>query len=379
MGSINVFVSGDFCPIRGAEKVLVDNFEPKEVFGDLYYIIKKSNLSITNLESPLSHIKDPIDKIGGNFRAPTNMVRVLKKSGFDLITLANNHIYDQGEKGLKDTINSLEKNNLNYVGAGITLEEARTPHFIENQVLKLAILNFAEIEFSCANENHGGANPMNLVDNVHQIKSAKEKADKVIVIIHGGHEHHHYPSPETMKRYRFLAEMGADAIVAHHTHCIGGFEIYDDVPIFYSLGNFLFPPSSRKTPNSWFEGYAVTFQISKKRIDFDIHPYYQCKDNEIALEPKSKNSNVYKKIKKISKDLKDEELIKDKWEEYVESKKRFLGHMNGYNKYTTYALNKVGLMDYFLSKRKLRHIKQFVTCQAHRETAKELLKKYLKY
>jgi len=379
MDKINIFISGDFCPVRGAEKKLIKGLNPHEVFGGLSEVIKKADISVTNLECPLTNTNNPIEKIGGNFKSKPEIAKLLKDSKFDLITLANNHIYDQGGEGLKDTINSLEENGLNYVGAGVSLKKARKPFFMDIKGLKLAILNFAEVEFSCANENHGGANPMDLIDNVHQIKSAKEKADKIIVIIHGGHEHHHYPSPETMKRYRFFAENGADVIIAHHTHCIGGFEIYNDVPIFYSLGNFLFPPRPKRKLESWFEGYAVKIKISQKNIGFDILPYYQCKDNDISVEFKSESSDVYKKILKISEDLEDEKLIRSKWEEYIEGKKRFIGYMNGYSKYTNYTLNKVGLLDYFINKNKLSYIKQFVTCQAHRETAKELLKKYLKY
>ena len=64
-------------------------------------------------------------------------------------------------------------------------------------------------EFSFANSEHGGANPMDLIDNVHQIRNARNNADHVLLIVHGGHEYNHYPCPETLKRYRFYAEMAS--------------------------------------------------------------------------------------------------------------------------------------------------------------------------
>jgi len=239
-------------------------------------------------------------------------------------------------------------------------------------------LNFTEVEFTCADQNHGGANPLDLIENVRQINKAKEKADKVIVIIHGGHEHHKYPSPETQKRYRFFAENGADIILAHHPHCIGGYEIHEGVPIFYSLGNFLFPPRNKKT-ESWFKGYAVMLNIEKNELNFEILPYEQCKNGNLSIKTKFKNSSIHREIEEISKKLKNEDIVNSKWKEYVEKKKRFLAIMSGYNKYASTALSKMGLMDYFLNENKLQYNKQFITCQAHRETARTLLEKFLKY
>lgn len=383
MNEINIFITGDFCPIRGAEDKLLDGFNSQEIFAGLDENIEEADISVTNLECPLTFVDNPIDKLGGNFKSNPKIGKILKKSKFDLITLANNHIYDHGDKGLKDTIEALEKYGLDYVGASHTLKDAQKPYFVNLKGLKLAFLNFAEVEFSCANENHGGANPMEVIDNIHQIRSAKEEADKVIVIIHGGHEHHHYPSPETKKRYRFFAEEGADAIVAHHTHCVGGYEIYEGVPIFYSLGNFLFP-GTKNPRDSWFEGYAVNLKIDENDINFEILPYEQCKHNDISIELKSKESQLYNKIERISDELDDDELIKTKFEQYIQGRREkvFLGRMAGYRRSIIFGFRKLRifkLLKYLMRKKDMMFIKQMITCQAHRETAIKILKDYLRY
>ena len=67
---------------------------------------------------------------------------------------------------------------------------------------------------------------MDIIDNAKEIKNAKEKADYVFVIVHGGHEHYSLPSPKMQKQYRFYVEQGADIVIGHHTHCINGNEVY---------------------------------------------------------------------------------------------------------------------------------------------------------
>lgn len=111
---------------------------------------------------------------------------------------------------------------------------------IDKVGIKIAIINFFENEWSIAKEEFPGANPMNLIDNSFQIREAKASHDKVIVTVHGGHKYNNLPSPRMQKQYRFYADHSADFVVGHHTHCISSDEVYNGVPIYYSLGNFLF-------------------------------------------------------------------------------------------------------------------------------------------
>ena len=130
------------------------------------------------------------------------------------------------------------------VGAGDNLQQASKPLYIKIKNKTIAILNFAEQEFSVAGKNTAGANPLNIIDNYHSIQDAKQQADILLVIVHGGHEGYPLPSPRMVQTYRFFAEIGASVVVGHHTHCASGFEVYHGVPIFYSLGNFIFDYNS---------------------------------------------------------------------------------------------------------------------------------------
>jgi len=388
MENVEVFISGDFCPARGgAEEALLNNFDSTKIFGEFEDIIQKSDISITNLESPLTQIKDPICKQGPNFRSNPKIAKTIKKVGFDLVTLANNHIYDQGRKGLSETLKSLRDEDLDFVGAGKSKEKAQTIYYTSIKGFKIAFINFSIGGLWCANEDHGGANSMDLIDNFNHIKSANQNADFVIVIIHGGHEYQHHPSPETIKRYRFYAQSGADAIVAHHPHCIGGYEIYEKTPIFYSLGNFLFPPRQNKDyEQKWFEGYAVVLKIKDERTDFKILPYEQCKNEEISIKPKPEHSKIYNKIKKLSNKLDDEEFIKTQFEKYVENKKesKYLKRYMGFNfdsiLYSLYILRKYGFSEFLkilTGEKEMLRLNKYLTIQPHQETAIEILEDYL--
>jgi len=387
MEKISIFISGDFCPIHQAEEVFLNDFDEKRIFDDFEEIIQKSDISVTNLESPLTQINEPIGKSGPNFRTDPEIAKTIKETGFDLVTLANNHIYDQGEDGLNETITSLVDQDLEFVGAGNTLSEAQTPFYISIKGLKIAFINFSLAGLWCANENHGGSNSMNLIDNFNQIRSANQNADIVILIIHGGHEHQHYPSPETIKRYRFYAQSGADAIVAHHPHSIQGYEVYEETPIFYSLGNFLFPPYRDKDyEKHWFEGYAVVLKIKDGKINFKILPYEQCNNEEISITPKSKESEIYNRIEKISNKLDDEEFIKSKFEDYVENKKendflkRWMGFNLDYILYSLYILKNHGFSEFlkiFNGKRDMQLLNKVLNHQTQREIANKILEDYL--
>ena len=301
-----------------------------------------------------------------------------------MVTLANNHILDYGEQGLLETISFCKENNIQMVGAGSNLQQASKTLYIPSIEGTIGIINFAENEWTNASVDTAGANPMDIIDNVRQSKALKNKVDYIILIIQGGNEYNHYPSPRMVKQYRFYAECGADVIIGHHTHCVGGYEVYNGTPIFYCLGNFLFTTNKKKL-TSWYEGLVVQLIIKKgNRVAFKVVPVSQSKENHALTIMQGKDKdNIHNKIKKINIVLANDTLLKEEWGAYVrkiqpgyiKSISPIAGIRNRYIKAAFYRLNIHNLL---LHENYVKEHLNRIRCEAHLEVSKKVLSNCLK-
>ena len=255
---LSILIGGDFFPGRGTEKYVINN--PDLIWGDSIEIFNSCDYIIINLEAPVTEESNKIIKTGPHLKVPSLTLKSLNRLNINAVTLANNHIRDYGDKGVLDTLDSCKSYNIEYVGAGLNLKQASKILYKEIKNKKIAFINIAENEWSSATPKQAGANPLDIINVVDYLKEAKKFADVIILIIHGGHEHYQLPSPDQVKRCRFFADMGANAIVCHHPHCYSGYEIYNDVPIFYSLGNLFFPNSTNLKTSE--EGFLLKISIS---------------------------------------------------------------------------------------------------------------------
>ncbi len=171
----------------------------------------------------------------------------VKEMGFDVVSLANNHVWDLGEEGLKNTISILQKNGIKYCGAGMNIEEASRPAVIEKGGLMVVILAYCMYGnkylgyVELAGENKAGINPLDIDRVVSDIKQAKQKYDKVIVMPHWGREYRYEPLPECVAMAKQMIGAGADAVLGSHTHQVQPFLELKGKPVCFSMGNFLFP------------------------------------------------------------------------------------------------------------------------------------------
>ncbi len=285
--------------------------------------MQNADLSIVNLEAPLTDHNVPIIKTGPSIKLSPDRISTLVDAGVDAVTLANNHILDYGGIGVKDTIELCKKNNIDVVGAGENIKEASRVLYKNVKGKKIAFINFAENEWASATHVEYGANPMDLIDNARAIKLASQSADFVVVIIHGGHEFYRYPSPRMVKQYRFYAEQGASIIVGHHTHCASGYEIHGDVPIFYSLGNLFFP--SKTAYEDWYEGFLLKIVIENDILGWELIPYEQNKEKPIIeILNGKKKIDFESKIDSINNTISNPVELNRVWNEYCSKQGRVL-------------------------------------------------------
>lgn len=373
---ISVFIAGDIVPRNRT----IDLFKLKrteELFYDFIPYIKKSDISIGNLEAPII-IGDstPIKKSGPCLFAPKETIEVLKEAGFTTLTLANNHFRDQGQNGVEYTLHVAKENKIDVVGGGKNFRDARKILFKELNHETIAIINVCEHEFSIASETYGGSNPLDLINLYEDINIAKKKANHVLVIVHGGIEGYQLPTPRMKRTYHHLIDIGADAVVNHHQHCFSGYEIYQGKPIFYGLGNFCFDWEGRKK-SIWNEGYAIQL-IFNKSITFEIIPFIQCDVKPCVSICPEEHYNI--RIKKLNEIILEDKLLRKEYLHFIKKKKTLLllDFMPIHNKYIS-ALFRKEYLNLPYKEKDLLKIKNKICCESHHENLITLLNDFYNY
>lgn len=372
---LKIVVTGDFCPIynRG-ETNIKDTY--KVIFGDFPDTIKDKDIHITNLECPFTNSTEYILKDGPVIKATPEMFEAVKYAEVDVACLANNHILDSGEQGLLDTIELCKRNGIRTVGAGKNLSEASEILYLSVKSKKIAIINFTQHEFSIASNDRAGANPLNLVQNYYSITEAKKHSSIVLVIVHGGNEEYPLPSKRIIDTYRFYADIGASAIISHHSHCISGYEIYKGIPIFYGLGNFIFDRSVTLAPDTWFTGLMLLLNISDSdQITFELKPFYQSKKGLgfKVLEGQEKAA-VMKEIDLYSEIIKDEKKLQQKWDDFLEKSSHYYYTSLGGLGFIRRKLFRFPFMrKWFFPVRRKTILYDMIKCEAHNDAISDLL------
>lgn len=181
---------------------------------------------------------------------------------------------DYGVEGLISTLKYCD-GEISVVGAGLNKAESTKPFIFECKGRKYGIINVCENEWSTTERADPGCCPLDEITLWSIINDACHKVDSLIVIIHGGHEGYDLPSPRMVRLYRWCIDLGADAVIGHHTHCFSGYEIYKDKPIVYSLGNWLFDRIEKD--DKWNYGALAELDFNPNGVvKLALHPYEQC-------------------------------------------------------------------------------------------------------
>lgn len=360
--------AGDFYPNTEKAKTIIRDCRYELIMRDVAPVIKEADFSIVNFESPIAspEVDKPFIAEGPkNLCSEKNAIECIKKSGFSMMALANNHLHDYGDTGVLQTLKACDDLEMNYCGAGKNLQEAQMPTITEVKGKTIGIVNFCENEFSVATPISAGANPFDLIDVIHQIKEARAKTDYVIVFIHGGIEHYQLPTPWMQKIYRYLIECGADIVVNSHQHCYSGFEIYKDRPIIYGLGNFFFDNGSSSV-SKWNEGYMALIEEKEGKYNMITIPYRQgLKDSTITLVHDKESFND--KIAELNDTINNPERIKKEFDQYVQEQQRLLlAYFEPYQSRIALKLYRMGLLPSLLSNKKKVLILNRMRCESHR-------------
>ena len=374
---MKILVAGDYCQrYRIDEEIRNHNYE--KLFESIVPEINKADFRIVNYEFPVVISEDranPINKCGPNLRGTKESIEAIKNAGFNICTLANNHILDQGEGCCLDTIQLLQEAGIKTVGAGKNVEAASEILYIKKDEETVAIINCCEHEFTIATETSAGANPLNPIQQYYKILEARKNADYVLVIVHGGHEHYQFPSPRMKELYRFFIEVGADAVVNHHQHCYSGYEIYNGKPIFYGLGNFLFDDPNKRN-GIWNEGFMVTLTFGGNEVQYELIPYRQCNSlAKVELLSEGELHEFTSSINDINSVILNDKLLKLQHENWINATKEVYEiQFTPWKSRITKGLFHRGLLPSFIDENKKQALINFIECEAHHDKTVYILK-----
>lgn len=243
-------------------------------FGGVSDILKKGDIVFANLEDPITssaHGLDSKKKIV--LKAKPEAVEALKSGGFNLLSIANNHMLDYYDTGLFDTMTLLGKNGIAFAGGGKDLDEARKPVILEKKGLKIGLLcytDMAQIRYAgnpsisfAADSDKAGLAPRELESIKEDIAKLRGSVDILAVSLHWGVEDTFTPTPEQVDFARKLVDAGADLILGHHPHRFQGIEIYKGKPIIYSMGNFMFDQND----SEGMESFILDMEYAGNRLE----------------------------------------------------------------------------------------------------------------
>jgi poly-gamma-glutamate synthesis protein (capsule biosynthesis protein) len=329
-------------------------------------LVKSFDYFVINLEAPITDSNNKIKKTGPCLRVPPSAFsKELTLSGNFIAALSNNHIKDFGEKGIKDTIDCLRDCNIKYLGAGASRGKAREPIFLTDDNLKVALINVSENEWSSADENIGGAFGFDFIDGVNDIKSAKNQADRVVLIYHGGHEFNELPSPQQKKLFRFFIDCGVDVVICHHSHIVSGYERHGEGVIFYGLGNFYFP--KKEAEKTWYCGIIVELDLSVDGISFSVTHSKFSKEGAVDLVgSKLEEDSAGDEFFEINSIIADDSELGKHWADFCQRQEAQILNYIAFPRIISGIFRRLLPNHRFASNRFLFRLHNHVRCESHR-------------
>lgn len=367
---IRIAIAGDFRALH-PEKIIIS--QPLQSF------LKSNHINAINFEAPVAGNHPGIKKSGPLISQSTQAPSFLESAGFNLISLANNHMMDFGSKAMYETISYFKSAKV--TGAG-DWENAYKMKVIVVDNKKIGFLALTHYEFGTLADvwdknNTDGCAWINseLVDDL--IIQYKKEVDVLIILAHGGVEYLDFPIPEWRNRYKQLIARGADAVIASHPHVPQGWEEHMGKPIFYSLGNWCFQKEDGdEIPPYWNNGLIALLEL-----DDDLRISYSVKsvkyENSTIDFDESKDMKIH--LDKCVEYLADDEMYMSKVNEAVID---LLPMYNVVLKMGTNAVRCDGTIKSFFRffKRSLfhkeepEHFANLVRCESHRWSIQRALK-----
>jgi len=274
-GKVIIDFAGDICFDDGYSNMSRFRNNGSTMSGvlsaDLLEELCGADIFMVNNEFPYTDTPNPLPGKTFTFKAKPQLVSNLDEMGVDIVSLANNHAYDQGAEGLLKTFSVLEEADVPYVGAGRNIADASKPFYFIAGGMKLAFVSATQVERNdTPDTKEAGADTPGVLRTLDPtkflsvIEEADSNADITVVYVHWGSENTYEVDASQKELARKYVDAGADLIIGDHSHCLQGFEYVNGVPVVYSLGNFWF--NSKDLDTCVVQAIATNGKIEKVRF-----------------------------------------------------------------------------------------------------------------
>lgn len=258
----------------GFDRYMYKKWEDDELISqEILSFLHSANHVIANVEGPVAPVEQNTTKDGVQQLLHTidpAAVKVLNNMHADIWNICNNHIMDAGEYGIKSTLEIAEENNVQTIGAGMNIDEARKPVILD-EAGGIGMFGVG-YQRACrkADIDKPGCYSWSDLDAIQNtINEIKAKCRWCVVVAHAGEEFTPLPSPYTRERYHKYLEMGADIVVSHHPHVPMNYETVGDKAIFYSLGNFIFDTDYQRSQFNTELGLLVKINFTENEFTWE--------------------------------------------------------------------------------------------------------------
>ena len=272
--TITIAFGGD---VHGEYPISKQIANKKSVLGDAKEIFKSADLAVINLETAITDHTQKRKK-QYNFKSRIELLHNLKKSGVDVVSIANNHSFDYGLKGFKDTLESIAKSEMDFVGGGLNEERAYSYKSYAIKGIKVGILGLAMVNGGSGsiaiNDKAGTTNGWDDKKSIRAIKKAKRSNDIVIVLPHWGAELASCPRESEVSRASAWLKAGATAVVGSHPHVLQAVVQDENTLVAFSLGNLAFYAKKAEARKSGV--LLITFDksgvVANDLVPYEIDP-----------------------------------------------------------------------------------------------------------
>jgi poly-gamma-glutamate capsule biosynthesis protein CapA/YwtB (metallophosphatase superfamily) len=301
---ITLLFTGVIVPARCVQAGVDRRGNADYLYAEVRPLIEQADLAIGTLNAAITDYAEHTGCIETlKLVGSTNNLDALAEAGFDVMSVATNHIQNAGNAGFLDTLDNLHRVGIIPVGGGANLEEALRPAVLKVKGVRFGIISLGMIEpMTYAGPQTSGIAELTSANLASAISAARHVSDVVIVMPHWGPEDTPDPDPNQQKFAQVAVNAGADLVMGNHTHVVQAVQEIDGVTVFYGLGNFIFD-------QTWDLAHQqgvllqVTFE-GEQMVGYEFIPTHVDGDGTVHIAGTEEAAQVLERIQQASDRLK---------------------------------------------------------------------------